>query len=98
PLVKTALFGEDANWGRILTAAGYSGADFDPAGCDIYLGDLQVCSGGLAVAFDEMKAKQILKQNSILIQINLQDGSASDHLWTCDFSDGYIRINGSYRS
>lgn len=98
PLVKTAIFGEDANWGRILTAAGYSGADFDPAGCDIYLGNLKVCAGGNALPFDEHIAKSILKKDEILIRIRLSDGTFSDHLWTCDFSCDYIKINGSYRT
>ena len=98
PLVKTAIFGEDANWGRILTAAGYSGADFDPAGCDIYLGDLKVCAGGNALLFDEAIAKEILKKEEVLIRIELSDGNASDHLWTCDFSYDYVKINGSYRT
>jgi len=98
PLVKTALYGEDANWGRILTAAGYSGADFDPCGCDIYLGGLKVCEGGNALLFDEKEAKDILKQDEILIRIELTDGNASDHLWTCDFSCDYVKINGSYRT
>ncbi|NLC84270.1 MAG: bifunctional glutamate N-acetyltransferase/amino-acid acetyltransferase ArgJ [Ruminococcaceae bacterium] len=98
PLVKTAMFGEDANWGRILTAAGYSGADFDPNGCDIYLGDLKVCEAGTALLFDEARASEILQENEILIRIELSDGAASDHLWTCDFSYDYVKINGSYRT
>jgi len=98
PLVKTALFGEDANWGRILTAAGYSGAAFDPARCDIFLGDLMVCAGGTALPFDESEAKRILSQPEILILIALGEGEACDHIWTCDFSYDYVRINGSYRS
>jgi len=98
PLVKTAIFGEDANWGRILTAAGYSGADFNPEGCDIYLGDLKVCEKGCALLFDEVLAKQILQQKDILIRIELSEGSASDRMWTCDFSYDYVRINGSYRT
>ncbi len=98
PLVKTAIFGEDANWGRILTAAGYSGADFDPASCDIYLGDLKVCEKGCALLFDEARAKQILQEKEILIRVALHDGHAFDRLWTCDFSYDYIKINGSYRT
>ena len=98
PLVKTAIFGEDANWGRILTAAGYSGADFDPDRCDIYLGSLKVCENGCALPFDEVLAKQILQNKDILIRIELGDGNASDRIWTCDFSYDYVRINGSYRS
>ncbi len=98
PLVKTAIFGEDANWGRILTAAGYSGAKFDPANCDISLGDLKVCEKGCALLFDEALAKQILQQNEVLIRIELSEGTASDRIWTCDFSYDYVKINGSYRS
>jgi glutamate N-acetyltransferase/amino-acid N-acetyltransferase len=98
PLVKTAIFGEDANWGRILTAAGYSGAIFDPENCDIYLGDLKVCEKGCALPFDEVAAKLILQQKELLIRFELNEGTASDRMWTCDFSYDYIRINGSYRT
>lgn len=98
PLVKTAIFGEDANWGRILTAAGYSGASFNPDRCDIYLGDLKVCENGTALLFDEAQAKVILQQKEVLIRILLQDGTAFDRLWTCDFSYDYVKINGSYRT
>lgn len=98
PLVKTAIFGEDANWGRILTAAGYSGADFDPDHCDIYLGDLKVCEKGCALPFDEAIAKSILQQKDLLIRVELNEGTASDRIWTCDFSYDYVKINGSYRT
>ena len=98
PLVKTAIFGEDANWGRILTAVGYSGANFNPTGCDIYLGPLKVCANGTALLFDEDQAKEILHKDEVAIRIELSDGSASDHIWTCDFSYDYVRINGSYRT
>lgn len=98
PLVKTAIFGEDANWGRIITAAGYSGADFDPNLVDIHIGDLMVCRNGIGLKFDEEKAKEILKQDEIKIKINLKKGTASDRIWTCDFSYDYVKINGSYRS
>lgn len=98
PLVKTAIFGEDANWGRIITAAGYSGADFDPNLVDIYIGELMVCRNGTALKFDEDKAKEILKQKEVKIKINLKKGTSSDRIWTCDFSYDYVKINGSYRS
>jgi glutamate N-acetyltransferase / amino-acid N-acetyltransferase len=98
PLVKTAMFGEDANWGRILTAAGYSGAVFDPERCDIFLGDLKVCENGTALLFDEVAAKKILQEKEILVRIDFQEGSACDRIWTCDFSYDYVRINGSYRT
>lgn len=98
PLVKTAIFGEDANWGRIITAAGYSGADFDPNLVDIFIGDLMVCRNGTALNFDEEKAKDILKEKEVTIKINLKRGTSSDRMWTCDFSYDYVKINGSYRS
>ncbi|MDP4180073.1 MAG: bifunctional glutamate N-acetyltransferase/amino-acid acetyltransferase ArgJ [Bacillota bacterium] len=98
PLVKTAIFGEDANWGRILTAVGYSGADFDPNLVDITLGNLLVCRNGCAIDFDEAAAKKILKEKEIKIVINLKKGQFSDRMWTCDFSYDYVKINGSYRT
>ena len=98
PLVKTAIFGEDANWGRIITAAGYSGADFDPKLVDIFIGDLMVCRNGIALDFDENKAKSILKASEIKIMVNLKKGKCTDRIWTCDFSYDYVKINGSYRS
>ncbi len=98
PLVKTAIFGEDANWGRIITAAGYSGANFDPDLIDIYLDDLKVCNKGIALDFDEDRAKEILKQKEIKIIVELNMGNCSDKMWTCDFSYDYVKINGSYLS
>ena len=98
PLCKTAIFGEDANWGRILTAAGYSGASFDPEKVDISIGDLPVCVNGTALDFDESAAKKILKKDEVLISIALHEGEYQDRMWTCDFSYDYVKINGSYRS
>ncbi len=98
PLVKTAIFGGDANWGRIITATGYSGAAFDPNLTDIFIGNLLVCRNGAAVNFDEDAAKEVLKQKEITIKINLKKGNVSDRIWTCDFSYDYVKINGSYRS
>ncbi|HEX2946100.1 MAG TPA: bifunctional glutamate N-acetyltransferase/amino-acid acetyltransferase ArgJ [Clostridia bacterium] len=98
PLVKTAIFGEDANWGRIFTAAGYSGAEFDPAYTDIYIGGLLVCKNGCAVDFDETAAKEQLKKAEIKLLVKLNKGVYTDHVWTCDFSYDYVKINGSYRT
>jgi glutamate N-acetyltransferase/amino-acid N-acetyltransferase len=98
-LVKTAIFGEDANWGRILAAVGYAGIDFDPSATDIYLGELLVCKGGVAVGFDETKAKKILSEKEISITIHLSDKSKYEAtIWTCDLSYDYVKINGSYRT
>lgn len=98
PLVKTAIFGEDANWGRIITAVGYSGANFNPDYVDIFIGDLIVCKQGIAVNFDENEAKKILSESEVKISIKLNNGNFSDRMWTCDFSYDYVKINGSYRS
>lgn len=98
PLVKTAMFGEDANWGRILTAVGYSGAAFDPGRVSIGLGDLPVCRNGCALDFDEARASEILAGDEILLWIDLGQGESEDHYYTCDFSYEYVRINGSYRT
>ena len=98
PLVKTAFFGEDANWGRILTAAGYSGAEFDPEKCEIRLGSISVYSEGKALQFSEAEAKDILKEHDITITIDLNAGDSDEIMWTCDFSYDYVKINGSYRT
>lgn len=98
PLVKTTIFGGDANWGRIFTAVGYSGAEFDPGNVDIYIGDLQVCKGGCAVDFDEAQAESLLEKSEIRLLVRLNKGVYSDHVWTCDLTYDYVKINASYRS
>lgn len=98
PLVKTAIFGADPNWGRIITAIGYSGAKFDPEKVDIYIGNVLVCRMGAAVRFDEEKAKKVLGEDEVKIRIKLNSGSFNDRMWTCDFSYDYVKINASYRS
>jgi glutamate N-acetyltransferase/amino-acid N-acetyltransferase len=98
PLVKTALAGEDANWGRILCAAGYSGVNFDPDKVGIKIGDLEVCKNGTGLKFDEARAQQILSQRDIRITLNLNAGDASATLWTCDLTKEYIHINADYRT
>ncbi len=97
-LVKTALFGEDANWGRIITAAGYAGAELDPGLVDIFLGDLIVAQAGRGVAFSEDKAKEILGLKDVHISLNLHIGEEQATAWGCDLTHEYVTINGSYRS
>ncbi|MGI6119970.1 MAG: bifunctional glutamate N-acetyltransferase/amino-acid acetyltransferase ArgJ [Desulfosporosinus sp.] len=97
-LVKTALFGEDANWGRIFTAAGYAGAEFEPDKVDIFLGDLIVAQAGRGVAFPEEKAKEILGSKDILIKLNFNIGKEQATAWGCDLTHEYVTINGSYRT
>lgn len=98
PLVKTAMFGQDANCGRVFTAAGYSGAEFNPDKVDIYLGDLLVYKNGIGLSFDEEKAADILKRDEIVITLDFKDGNVNDKMWTCDFTFDYVKINGSYRT
>lgn len=97
-LVKAALFGEDANWGRILTAAGYAGAEFDPAKVDVLLGNLIVAQEGRGVMFSEEKAKRILQAKDVKISLNLHSGEETATAWGCDLTHEYVTINGSYRT
>src|SRR5690606_33957320 len=97
-LVKTAVHGRDAKWGRILCAAGYSGADFDPMRADLTIGDVLVASQGQGVAFDEEAARQALIGPEVRIALNLNSGLASATAWTCDLTADYIKINASYRT
>ena len=97
-LVKSAFFGADANWGRILCAAGYSGARFNPEKVDIFLGPLQVAGDGGALPFSEEVAAGILNKDQITVDIDLKDGGAGATAWGCDLSYEYVRINGSYRT
>ena len=99
PLVKTAIYGNDANWGRILAAAGYAGVKFDPAQAEITMQDVLVCRGGLAAKFDEEELKIMLNTPDIHIGFRLKgDGKGRARFFTCDFTEGYIKINASYRS
>jgi glutamate N-acetyltransferase/amino-acid N-acetyltransferase len=98
PLVKTAIAGEDANWGRILAAAGRSGARFDPEKTDVKLGNLLVCRQGGGLKFDEKRALEILRRDEITLTMDLHQGTSSLTYWTCDLTEGYIRINADYRS
>ena len=99
PLVKTAIAGSDANWGRILCAAGYAGVDFDPADIDIEMQRVAVCRGGLAAEFNEAELKQKLDEAEVRIRVvNRKGGKGEARFFTCDLTEGYIQINGSYRS
>lgn len=97
-LVKAALFGEDANWGRIITAAGYSGVFFDPEQVTIWIGDLKMADGGTGLGFDEDRAKEILEGREIEISLDLHQGTAEGVAWGCDLSYDYVRINANYRT
>jgi glutamate N-acetyltransferase / amino-acid N-acetyltransferase len=97
-LVKAAVFGEDANWGRVLTAMGYSGVSFDPDGVDIWFGPVKVFSGGEPVPHEEAEANATLAAGEVRITARLSEGEASATAWGCDLSYEYVRINGSYRT
>ncbi len=97
-LVKTAFFGEDANWGRLITAMGYSGAAFDPSAVDIFLGDVQVTRQGTGVIFDETRAKKVLEKREIPVFIHLHAGEEELTSYGCDLSYDYVTINSDYRS
>ena len=98
PLVKTALAGSDPNWGRIICAAGYSGAKFDPNKIDVSVNDMALCRKGVDAGFDEAAAHRELDRKEILLHVDLHAGRATARMWTCDFTQGYIDINASYRS
>ena len=101
-LVKTAMFGADANWGRILCAIGYSKAKVDYQKIDVYFesikGKIQVCSKGASMYFSEEKAKEILLEDEITIIIDLNIGSETTKAWGCDLTYDYVKINGDYRT
>lgn len=98
PLVKTAISGHDANWGRIAAALGKSGACFDQLAVDIDIMGIPVCRSGLSVAFDEDDALARFEADEIVIDCDLHAGSSHTTIWTCDFTHEYISINGDYRS
>ncbi len=100
PLVKTAIAGSDPNWGRVLCAAGYSGAAFDPRKADIDMQGVPVCRGGLATDFaeDELKAKLDGRECHIRFSLRGSRGRGRARFWTCDLTEDYIRINASYRT
>lgn len=98
PLVKTALAGADPNWGRILAAAGRSGVRFDPARVEISMGGIRMCRRGSALPFNERAAHRRLLGKQVPIVVDLHSGKGTARVWTCDFTENYVRINASYRS
>lgn len=98
-LVKTAMAGADPNWGRVLSAAGNSGVAFDPTKVDIEIQNVTVCRGGLAAPFSESALKKELERSECEIQFKIRGkGKGATRFWTCDLTEGYIRINASYRT
>lgn len=101
-LTKAAIFGCDANWGRVLCAMGYSGVEFDQDTVDISFvsaaGEVAVCAAGRGLAFDEALAKNVLAEHDVIIKISLGNGGAACECWGCDLTYDYVRINGDYRT
>ena len=101
-LLKAAMFGADANWGRVLCAIGYSGAEVDVLKVDVSFsskkGEIAVCKNGAGVDFSEEKAKEILLEDEIEILVGLNSGDASATAWGCDLTYDYVKINGDYRT
>ncbi len=101
-LTKAAIFGADANWGRVLCAMGYSGAAFDPDKTDIFFasaaGEILVCKAGTGIVFDEEKAKAILSEHEITVLCDCHDGAGDATCWGCDLTYDYVKINGDYRT
>jgi glutamate N-acetyltransferase/amino-acid N-acetyltransferase len=104
PLVKTAFYGADPNWGRILAAAGYAGIEFDPARLSLWLLDergtpvIQLVSAGEPADYDEQAAIALMRTATWGVRLDLGQGAAASHVWTCDFSHDYVSINGHYRT
>ena len=101
-LTKAAIFGHDANWGRILCAMGYSGAQFDPENVELFFqsksGKIMIFKDGVATDYSEEEATKILKDEEVTVLIDMKDGDAEATAWGCDLSYDYVKINADYRS
>ena len=101
-LTKAAIYGHDANWGRIIAAMGYSGAEFDPEKVDLWFesaaGKIKIAENGLSASYDEEEATRILSQNEVTVIADLKMGSAAATAWGCDLTYDYVKINADYRS
>ena len=97
-LFKAAVYGEDANWGRVINAMGYSGASFDPEGVELWFGPIKVFADGEPVEHDAEEANATLAGEEVTVTARLEEGEASATAWGCDLTEEYVRINGSYRT
>lgn len=98
PLVKTAFFGEDPNWGRVICAVGYAGVPMDPQKTVVKFGGIPVYANGVGAAFDEEALRAVMSAHDIVIDIDMGDGEEEATVWTCDFSYEYVKINGEYHT
>jgi glutamate N-acetyltransferase / amino-acid N-acetyltransferase len=97
-LVKTALFGRDPNWGRIIGAMGHSEVKIEPHQCDIYIGETLVFSNGTPQPFNEESVSQYMQAEHVIISVGLQGGVGKGKAWGCDLTYDYVKINASYRT
>ena len=98
PLVKTALYGGDANWGRVIAAAGYAGVTVEPSKMKLWFGDVNVFANGTPTNFNEQDSTRAISGKDIFIRLDLGQRDASAVVWTCDLSHDYVTINGKYRT
>ena len=98
PLVKTAFFGEDPNWGRVICAVGYSGVSMDAHRTTVKFGGIPVYSDGVGAAYDADALRAVMTAHDIVIEVDLGDGPEEAKVWTCDFSYEYVKINGEYHT
>lgn len=98
PLVKTAFFGEDPNWGRVICAVGYAGVPMDPNHTTVKFGGIPVYADGMGVSYDADALRAVMTAHDIVVEVDLNDGNADAKVWTCDFSYEYVKINGEYHT
>ena len=98
PLVKTAFFGEDPNWGRVICAVGYAGVPMDPNHTTVQFGGIPVYTDGVGVSYDEDALRAVMTAHDIVVEVDLKDGDSEAKVWTCDFSYEYVKINGEYHT
>jgi len=98
PLVKTALYGGDPNWGRVMAAAGAAGVEFNPGAVDLSLAGVPVVGAGAPLPFDEAQASRAAQQDEVLVHLDLNAGPQSAMVWTCDLTEEYVKINAHYRT
>ena len=98
PLVKTAFFGEDPNWGRVICAVGYAGIPMDPNHTTVQFGGIPVYADGVGVSYDEDALRAVMTAHDIVVEVDLKDGDSEAKVWTCDFSYEYVKINGEYHT
>lgn len=98
PLVKTAFFGEDPNWGRVICAVGYAGVPMDPNKTVVKFGGIPVYANGVGADYDEAELRKVMEAHDIVIGIDMGEGDAKADIWSCDFSYEYVKINGEYHT